>query len=109
MKELKRLAEEWQKEGDFINNPHDDPCDRAGGRVYQKCSKQLLEALSSLHTFNPEKEAPLPKELIGFLLGECEYQGYDFGDRPPLVNNRPIRFWWRNLIRQAVKAQEKQE
>jgi len=42
------LAEEWEKDGGYLNNPHDDPEDRAGGRVYQECAKALKKIASSI-------------------------------------------------------------
>ncbi len=39
--DLVGLAEEWEKQGGHLNNPHDHPEDRAGGRVYQECAKAL--------------------------------------------------------------------
>ena len=42
---IAQLAEEWEIEGRYLDNPHDHETDRAAGRVYKKCAKALREKL----------------------------------------------------------------
>lgn len=43
--DLRDLIDKWDQDGAYLNNPHDDPEDRAGGRVYQECAKLLRDTL----------------------------------------------------------------
>jgi len=38
---LEQLAKGWDEEGKYLNNPWDDPSDRAAGRAYAKCAETL--------------------------------------------------------------------
>lgn len=49
----------------------------------------------------------LSKELVGFLLGENDYQGKGMGDEPPVIAGKyKARYWWRKLIRSEIQASE---
>ncbi|MFW8602557.1 hypothetical protein ACOHYD_13900, partial [Desulfobacterota bacterium M19] len=38
---LNGLKAEWEAQGSFLDNPHDDPEDRAVGRAYKECAEIL--------------------------------------------------------------------
>jgi len=35
---LSGLKAEWEAQGNYLNNPHDDPVDRAVGKTYLECA-----------------------------------------------------------------------
>jgi hypothetical protein len=38
---MESLAKGWEEEGKYLNNPWDDPSDRAAGRAYAECAETL--------------------------------------------------------------------
>lgn len=44
---IRELIAKWEREGAFLNNPKDWPEDRAAGRTYQSCAKELKALLAA--------------------------------------------------------------
>jgi uncharacterized protein YukE len=43
---LGEMVKEWEREGAFLDNPHDHAEDRAVGRAYKECAKEIKEILA---------------------------------------------------------------
>ena len=44
---LQKLAEEWDKQHDFLNNPHDCQADKFAGVTYRECANALRDILGN--------------------------------------------------------------
>lgn len=53
---INSLIFQWDKEGDFSDNPHDHESDRVSGRTYKECAEQLKSALTKLQEASVDAE-----------------------------------------------------
>ena len=75
---LQLLADRWGDEGSFLNNPYDDPVDRACGQMLQQCASELIGVVDG-YTRTPNKEGQIMRAwaeatmFVGlfFILAQC--------------------------------------